>query len=175
MPLELLRARLRHEDEATPAMLLGRAFHAVIESEGLENVDELEREGITMRFALDETVRVPPTVELKTEMMFESCGVNLVGRVDALDGLGLADHKCTGSRNVGERIGDWADKFQWKAYVVMFEAEWFDYWLWEVSQLKYCWKFKSLTKLRLWRYPGIEDEVRIAVEQYADFYRRFMQ
>ena len=42
------------------------------------------------------------------------------------------------------------------------------------GRLKHHWKFYELSKLKLYRYPGLEEDVRVAVQEYAEFYKRYV-
>lgn len=131
--LDELIARLRGQEEPSPQMLAGRAFHRLFENaQGGGEIGKACIDGWRFEFALDKEIAVPDIRELKGEMVIPTKAgpVTLVGKVDALHGATVIDYKLT-ERFDAER---YADSYQWRAYLLMFGARRFDY---EVFQCRY--------------------------------------
>lgn len=122
--LDVLLRRLRREEPPTEAMKAGRAFHSVMEH-ATEDLTTAERDGYKFRFCLNSEIALPPIKELKGEMeVTTSVGpVTLVGVVDGMQGRIVTDYKLT-SYFDAER---YMNSFQWKAYLMMFKANKFNY------------------------------------------------
>jgi len=164
-PLSELLKRLRREEEPSEAMLAGTAFHTVLENIGECELNMIDQDGFTFEFVLDAEIALPDIRELKIEQQIN--GVNLVGKVDAIEGFKVHDHKLTG-RFDPER---YANAMQWKAYLYLFGASVFQYNVFEHRQDRKTGVYRVVDfhKLTLYRYDGLDDDVRSAVNEYRDF------
>lgn len=164
--LDVLLAKLRHEEPATPQMEAGAAF-----AELMENAAEgvmIERTVMPWVFdftQLDDLIALPPIRELKAEVPFvtQSGNVTLVGKVDCLHGKHVHDQKLT-ERWDAER---YIDSMQWRAYLVMFEANTFTY---DVFQCRYNGNRVTVTEyhpVTFYAYPSMKADVQRAVDELA--------
>lgn len=166
--LEKLLRQLRREEPPTEAMLAGKAFHHVLEHADLGDISVAEHDGFRFRFDLNAAIVLPRVRELKGDMQVStSVGpVVLVGVVDGLD-VSVRDYKLT-ARFDAER---YAASYQWRCYLVMFDAYRFDY---EVFVAKH--DENSIDRviyehhrLTFFSYLGIRDDVMREVDEFARF------
>jgi len=164
--LDELIARLRGQEEPSPQMLAGRAFHRLFEDAQGGEIGKACIDGWRFEFALDKEIAVPDIRELKGEMVIPTKAgpVTLVGKVDALHGTTVIDYKLT-ERFDAER---YADSYQWRAYLLMFGATRFDY---EVFQCCYgddCIVIYDHHPLSFYAYPGMREDVLTLVSSLAE-------
>lgn len=176
MPLADLLRRLRREDPPSPQMAVGTAFHAFLEHAGECEVDTVEQDGFIFDFSnLDAEIALPEIRELKVEREIVD-GVTVVGKVDAAEGKRVEDHK-TSNRFDPER---YQDSIQWKAYLTLLEANEFIYNVFVIyaptkAMPDNLYRVMEFHRLPLYRYPGMDEDVRRAVTEYRDFARRYLE
>jgi hypothetical protein len=183
MTLEECLARLRHTTPATPAMMAGRALHSILENASYDETEAItvKSDGFQFNFACDVDLSVPVVRELKGEVEIETPSglVTLVGVVDAMD-TAIYDYKLTG-RFDAERF---ADSYQWRCYLHMFGANRFVYRVF-VGQENSAgigfdgepfsdWTIREYHELPVYRYPGMEEDVKREVSEFAAFSRRYL-
>lgn len=171
--LEKLLRQLRREEPPTDAMRAGTAFHAALELAQEGEVEDLEAQGYSFEIAADVAIELPDIREVKAvrEYRVGDCDVQLVGKVDALAGRYVYDHKLTG-RFDPERF---LSGFQWRAYLEIFEANHF---VWNVFEAPLRAGDQSNTRritafhrLGADRYPGLPDDVVREIEGFVAFAR----
>ena len=125
MELETLLSRLRRSEEKSPEMLRGIAFHEVLENLGPCEIDVIEHGGFRFRFDMEGELSLPKIRELKAEKEYQVNGetVVLVGKVDAMKGFEVHDHKLTKTIDAE----NYTDSLQWRCYLDMFGAKKFIY------------------------------------------------
>lgn len=164
MPIEELLKRLRREQGPTEAMAAGTALHSILEDADECELTMIERDGFTFSFNIDDEVELPDIRELKAEAKLGD--VTLVGKVDAIEGLTVYDHKLT-DRYDPERF---MDAMQWRCYLSIFGCDKFVYNVFEGRQDRNgIYQINSFHKLPLYRYPSMEDDVRKAVADFRSF------
>lgn len=166
---ELLR-RLAHVDPPGPSMLAGRALAKWFEAGHEGEHESATVDGWFFDFDLDGEIALPRWRELPVTKDFPtpSGPVTLSGRVDGFDGFTVRDQKLT-ERWEAEK---YTDSMQWRAYLLMLGASRFMY---DVFQAKFEDQTVHLVEyhpLALWRYPGIERDVAVAVEELAEVFAR---
>lgn len=173
MDLDALLRRLRKEDPPSQAMLAGRALHKVLEHISEGELACAEAEGFRFTFQAECTISCLPVRELKGEIQIATpCGpVTLVGVVDGMDGA-VYDHKLT-SRFDAER---YADSYQWRCYLLMFNARRFVYNVFEGREgdSPNEWTIHGFHRFPLYAYEGMRDDVRREVAELAEFVARYV-
>lgn len=165
----LLR-QLRRQEPPTEAMMAGTALHAI-----LETAEECDLKGATdgefsFSFDLDEDLDLPPIREMKAtaEHKIDGCIITLVGKVDAVHGRRVVDHKLTSHFDADRYLGS----YQWRIYLDIFGADEF---IWNVFEAREGaprnYLIHHLHRLRVHRYPGMGDDVRRELAAYLDFAR----
>lgn len=168
MDAEALLRRLRKEEPPTKAMLAGRALHSALENAGEGEMDFAEADGFKFRFMADCQIPLLPVRELKGEMLIQTpVGfVTLVGVIDGLDGA-VYDWKLT-ERFDAER---YADSYQWRSYLTMFNARQFVYGVFEGKEDEAMgeWVIWGFQHFPLFAYEGMDQDVRREVSELAWF------
>lgn len=171
MDVEALLRRLRREEPPTQAMLAGRALHSALEHSRECAVESLESEGFTFRFIGDFDIPLLAVRELKGDVMIDTpCGpVTLVGVIDGHDGA-IHDWKLT-ERFDAER---YADSYQWRCYLTMFNAHKFVYGVFEGKEGDHPneWTIWGYQSFPLYAYDGMRDDVVREVSELAEFIAR---
>jgi len=155
--------------EPSPAMQAGSAFHGALEL--LTNsASLLVHDGYKFNIQCDAEISLPSQRELKIERGIIP-GIVLVGKVDALDGNRIVDYKLT-ERLDAER---YVDSMQWRAYLMLFETNEFEYSIFEGSpdrgrELDYT--IRAHHSLKFYSYPGMDSDVRKCAGELATFIER---
>lgn len=176
MPLEDLLRRLRREEPPSDKMRAGTAFHAVLENaaHGGE-LDAVEHDGFWFRFELDAEIALPDVKELlgRKEYLIDGYPVTLSGKVDAIHGLTVYDHKLTGRWDAES----YADAFQWRAYLSMFGGQHFTYnvFVGREEARTGDWVIREYHPITFHRYDGLEEDVRRDLRIFVDFAREYLQ
>jgi hypothetical protein len=170
MELSDLLARLRRETPPTREMQAGTALHKFLDlSENGGDIEQIDVDGFRFRFELDGEIALPQIRELKALKEYDINGqaVTLVGKVDALNGLTVYDHKLSASFDA-ER---YTDALQWRAYLVIFGAKQFTYNVFVGGEEAKTgeWKIREFHQVSFYTYPGIERDILKAVTEYVQF------
>lgn len=162
MTTEKLIEQLSGRGEATDKMRAGSAFHAQLESlQDHEYLDSFSRDGFDFDIQLNGELFLPQILEVKTEMKFrfDDLEVTLVGKADAIYGKKIWDHKLSEQFDAEK----YADSLQWRAYLLMFDADSFTYNVFTWKDKKGVIAVNELHQFTVYRYEGIEKDVRDAV------------
>lgn len=170
-----LLAQLRRESPPTEAMMAGTALHTALENAPDGEFEKLEAEGYTFAFAADGEVDIPSVREMKDTREYEidGCAVTLVGKVDAIHGRRVDDHKFT-SRFDPERF---LNSYQWRIYLEVFSADEFRWNVFEGRQdrddpKRYA--INAIHPLTMHRYPGMAADVERELREFVGFARGFL-
>lgn len=166
-----LLAQLRRETPPTEAMAAGTAFHAALETAdpGAEFA-QMEAHGFTFDLALDGEIDLPAIREMKEtrDILIGSCLVTLVGKVDAIHGHTVYDHKLT-SRYDPERF---LNSMQWRVYLDVFGANTF---VWNIFEARETGPkhrtIHALHRLTMHRYPGMDRDIAHELSLFIDLAR----
>lgn len=170
-----LLAQLRRETPPSAAMMAGTALHAILENMEAGSYDEAAIDGYSFRFEIDGEIDLPAIREMKAtrEYVLDGAIVTLVGKVDAVSGKQIDDHKFTG-RYDPERF---LNSYQWRIYLEVFGADRFR---WNVLEGRESpegskrYRISALHPLTAHRYPGMGEDVRREVGLFLDFARRHL-
>ena len=173
--LDALLAQLRRQTEPTEAMKVGTALHAALETCAPGDHNELTANGYTFVFAVDGEVDLPDIREAKAtrDYTIDGCVVTLVGKVDAIHGRRVDDHKFT-SRYDAERF---MASYQWRVYLDVFDADEFRWNVFEGRvaldnpQRYVIWAIHPLT---IHRYPGMRADIERELRRFVEFARQHL-
>ena len=171
--LSVFLARMRRQEPPTEAMLAGTALHKALETAGEGEVKGFEADGFTFSFETDAEVDLPAIREMKAtkEYRIDDVTVTLVGKVDALHGKRIDDHKFT-SRYDAERF---LDSYQWRIYLDIFDADEFR---WNVFEGRESaprnYLITAVHPLTMRRYPGMREDIERELAEFVDFARKFL-
>lgn len=170
--VEQLLAELRGQVEPSHQMQASRAFHQVLEHiKPGEELSQLRHpDGWIFDIDFDGELYIPPIRELKAERIWQtpSGPVTLVGKVDNLSGLTVADYKLS-ERFEAER---YLDSYQWRAYLAMFSAQRFVYHVFQCAygtQNPYHVEIYELHHLPFDRYPEMLLDLDEVIDELAAF------
>lgn len=176
MTLEQLLARLRREEPPNRAMLMGTAWHSVLEEPPEDELVAVERDGFNFLIECDAAVDHPQLREIKAEKVYRVNGVDvtLVGKVDGIDGNLVTDHKLTAKPNVE----NYANSYQWRAYLDIYDADIFDYVVYHAKDLGEDKGnqiiIKDVDTFRSYRYPGMRDDLIVGIREFVEFAREHL-
>jgi len=170
-----LLAQLRRETPPTQSMLAGTALHYALEHSKAGSFDKLEANGFTFDLNFDAELDLPDIREVKAtkDIKIDDCLVTLVGKVDAIHGRRVDDHKFT-SRYDAERF---LGSYQWRIYLDVFDADEFR---WNVFEGRPDTKdpqhyiINNMHPLKMHRYPGMPDDIKRALSAFVAFARAHM-
>lgn len=173
-------AQMRRKGEQTEAMKAGSAFHLALEHAKDGTHATLEAEGYTFELAPEVELAIPAIREIKATKLYRIDGadVTLVGKVDAISGRVIYDHKLTGRFDPERFLGG----YQWRAYLDIFGADAF---VWNVFEgravegdgpsdkqdapdpgIRY--RINQVHDLRAYRYPGLARDLLREIEGFVD-------
>lgn len=165
-----LLAQLRKETPPTDAMLAGTALHAALETAEPGDHKGFQHEGYTFSFETDAELDIPGIREMKATREYQvgDVLVTLVGKVDAIHGKRIDDHKMTAQYEAEKYLSS----HQWAIYLEVFGADEFRWNIFEAresSEKNYI--IRAVHKLTVHRYPGIGADVERWVTQFVEFAR----
>lgn len=171
MTAEDLQQRLLREAEPNEKMLMGTAFHAVLEDPPAE-INTIEKNGFTFRIDCDSEITIPPVREIRANnhYMINGIDVCLTGGCDGIDGRKVIDHKLTFNPNPDTYF----ESFQWRAYLDIFSADVFEYYLYHATEKKGEVVIKDISTLKMYRYPDMVHDLRQGIADLVEFIRENM-
>lgn len=155
----------------TEAMLVGSAFHKVLENAKYN--DELtlvEQDGFKFDLsALDCEIALPETKEFKLEKQTIINGeqVTFVGVVDAIQVNEIFDHKLTSKPDVENYI----DSMQWRCYLDWFDCDKFTYNLFQSYKPdnQDIYQIKSFLPVSFYRYDRMGRDIHNISSSFIEF------
>lgn len=171
--LDELLAQLRKQEPPTEAMLAGSALHKALEHADAGDHTRLQADGYTFHLNIEGELDLPQTREIKGERVYEvdGCRVTLVGKVDAIHGRRVDDHKFT-SRYDAERF---MSSYQWRIYLEVFDADEFRWNIFEGGEVEpMVYQVFGFHQLRMHRYPDMGEHVLKEVGEFVAFARMFL-
>jgi hypothetical protein len=167
-----LISQLRRESAPSDAMLAGTALHQALETATVGEFETLEANGYRFNMALTGEIDLPEIREMKEtkDYLIDGVRITLVGKVDAVHGKRVDDHKFT-ARYDAERF---MASLQWRVYLEVFGADEFRWNIFEGRRLNdhpECrdYVIHTLHQLRMHRYPGIDKDVTAALSGFLAF------
>jgi hypothetical protein len=170
--LDALIAQLRRQTPPTEAMMAGAALHAALEVAQPGEYRVLQANGFAFEMP-DAEIDLPAFREIKAtrDYFLGDVCVTLVGKVDAVHGRRVDDHKFT-SRFDPDRF---LNSYQWRVYLEIFEADEFRWNVFEGTESQPRHYFiRHVHPLRMYRYPGMIDDVEREVGKFIDFAREHL-
>lgn len=176
-----LLAQLRGETQQTEAMRKGSAFHKALETATEGKAEYLEADGYRFFVEPHIDLTLPALRELKLEQVFSvtsGTSIELVGKVDAIYGNTVEDHKTTGKS--GSELADWMESqmggFQWRHYLNMANADTFKWNCFVLSDTfaqpidaggMIVYSVKDFQPFSQHRYPGIEQDCTEKMREFV--------
>lgn len=155
--------------ESTKSQERGTAFHKALETLAEGEYQTVEAMGYTFAFTCDAELALPRTREIRRSKDYG--GIIITGQCDGIEGRTIIDHKSTTQGFDAEyHLDGWQHRF----YLDLFEADRFDWHVWEVKEMdepkSYCvYAHHPLTQ---YRYPELEADCRNLALEFGDFAAR---
>lgn len=170
MPIEELIGRLRKLTPPSPEMYAGIALHSALETATDGRFTHLEVNGLRFIFEIEGELQLPEFREVKAEkvQIVRGIPVTLVGKVDALHGRRVDDHKTT-SRLDFER---YFAGYQWRYYLDIFDADRFRWNVFEIredSKEPDTYIVHGFHQAEQARYPGMADDCAALLDEFVQF------
>jgi hypothetical protein len=174
-------------DESTDAQARGAAFHKALEMAVEGEHSTAQALGYTFAFTCNAEISLPRTREIRRSKDYG--GIIVSGQCDGLEGRRIIDHKTVSGGFDAEYH---LDGFQHKFYLDIFDADRFDWHVWEVGEIKSLTaKAVDITEydhfdgpakgafevyahhpLTQYRYPGMSEDCRLLAVEFRDFAAR---
>lgn len=163
-----LAAAIRGEVSPTPAMALGRAYHAVLERPQRSLTDECyERWGWRFDRTAVETMldKLGPGV-FEAKATRELAGVRLVAKADHLSGLHLSEIKTTlDSPNLDKYL----DSYQWRVMALLFQPQIITYHVAHLEPGGDGYTLRSIDSINMYPYTDLEWDCRELLAHFLDY------
>lgn len=156
--------------EETEQMRKGTAFHKALETitDGWEGY-EISAMGYRFVFTVDVEISLPKTRELRRQKDYG--GLIVSGQADGLGGKSIIDHKTTAKFDAENYLDGWQHKF----YLDIFEADRFEWFAWEMSEIEPgAYEVFGFHRLTQYRYPELEQDCRRLAMDFKDFAARYL-
>lgn len=170
--LEAFMSQLRRQNVATKEMLRGRAFAKAMENMEMGDSSTIHADGHLFAFSCD--VELPHTTRREEWGSKDYDDVTVRARCDRHIGNCIVDDKTTGQFDAEK----YQDKFQWRYYLDIFEADRFDWHIWEVKEMDSpepgvtAWCVHAHHLLTQYRYAELEADCRDLALDFRDFATR---
>lgn len=168
--LAALIRQLRHLMPSTELMEAGTALHKALELAEPGDHKGFTADGFTFSIQTDAELDLPPIREMKAtrEYLIDDVRVTLVGKVDALHGRRIDDHKFTAKYDPERYLAS----YQWRIYLEVFGADEFNWNIFEaLESAPKNYLIRNVHKLTQRRYPGIADDVERELRNFIVFAR----
>lgn len=171
MSVDEMRARLLRQSEPNRQMLAGTAFHSVLENPP-DALDVVERNGFKFRFDCDAEIVLPQSREIRSNKEYDIDGiiVTLTGKYDGASLPEITDHKLTFKPNPEIYL----NAYQWKAYLSIFNADVFKYYIYSASDSGDEIVIKDVSTLKMYRYPEMEQDLTHGIRQLTNFIKEYV-
>lgn len=164
--LPALLARLRGgPDVVTEAMLRGRAFAKCLQAAAIGAFDTLSADGYTFAFTGNFTIESWPRREESKEKNYDDLIVP--ARCDRVLGKIIVDDKTTEHFDAERYL----DKYQWRFYLDIWNADKFQWYIWELKKMDepktYC--VHTLHPLTAYRYARMGEDCHDLAREFKKF------
>lgn len=157
------------KSESNEAMSRGTAFHKALETALEGEYTTVEAMGYTFAFTCEVELYLPKTREVRRSKDYG--GIIVSGQCDGIEGKRIIDHKTVSQFDAEYHLDGWQHRF----YLDIFEADRFDWHIWEVGAMKddpRCYEVYGHHLLTQYRYPAIEEDCRNLAIEFRDFAAR---
>jgi hypothetical protein len=178
---EDLVAQLNGVNEPSARMKAGTAWHAALEDRAAcatclsYGVGMMEVQGYL--FSTPDVAEAQNAVgagshEVPGSLLLSIDGVDveITGTADHVEGIVVTDHKTVFDT---PDPADYEDSLQWRLYLLLFDCDVFRYMLWHFKEPADdgVMELKSLTTVRFWKYPEMEQDVRRWASRFIEWCR----
>lgn len=166
-----LVARLRRESAPNDKMLIGTAFHKMLENPP-DELNEVTQDGFTFRIDCDAEIILPQVREIRATKEYHIGGldVTLTGGCDGITGTKVYDHKLT----FRPEPENYFQSYQWRAYLDIYNADSFTYYLYHAIEDGDKISIKEVSQLDMYRYPGMVEDLEDGILEMVEFAREHL-
>lgn len=182
------------KSESNEAMSRGTAFHKALETALEGEYTTVEAMGYTFAFTCTAEIALPKTREQRRSKDYG--GIIVSGQCDGIEGKRIIDHKTVQQFDAEYHLDGWQHRF----YLDIFEADRFDWHIWEVAKIEdastdqmpsepgyvtagdrrmseemsqgSAYEVYAHHLLTQYRYPAIEEDCRNLAIEFRDFAAR---
>lgn len=171
MTVEDMRKRLTHTEPPNEKMAIGTAWHSILEDPP-DSISEIEKNGITFRIECEYGVILPQVREIRAEAVYHigHDEITLSGGCDGISGNIITDHKLT----FRENLDTYFESYQWRAYLDIFNADIFQYYLYSAKQSKDAVVITDMSEIKMYRYPELKDDVIKGIRDLLIFVNEYI-
>lgn len=167
MTAEELRDRILRKSPPNDRMMMGTAWHSILENPPSYDIKEVEKDGYTFTVDCDATILMPQIVEIRAHKTYHIGGydVTLTGKVDGITGNMINDHKLTFRHDVE----NYFDSYQWRAYLDIFNADYFTYYIYAAKEKDKHVTITDISSFTVYRYPGMVVDLENGINNMVQF------
>jgi hypothetical protein len=171
MTIDQMRARLLKTDPPNDSMLMGSAWHKVLENPQRE-IDSIEQDGFKFKVVCDCQIILPQIREIRAEKVYRigQDNITLSGGCDGISGNKITDHKLT----FHENLDTYFDSYQWRAYLDIFNADIFEYWIYQAKEDDGVILIRDISSIKMYRYPEMRSDVEHGIQDLLDFVKEYV-
>lgn len=171
MPKEELIGRLLRTEPPNEQMLMGTAWHSVLENPP-ETINSIKRGGFEFIVECDAEIVLPQIREIRSEKTYfiDGVKVTLTGKVDGITGNMVDDHKLTFNPNPENYL----NAYQWKAYLDIYNADIFEYIIYHGFADEKTITIRDVSTMRLYRYPKMKKDLEFGISELLGFVKSYV-
>lgn len=171
MTLDEMRSRLLRTGEANEKMAMGTAWHSILENPP-DELSTIEKDGYKFIIECDAEITLPQTREIRATKKYLIDGEEIIlsGGCDGITGVKITDHKLT----FRENLETYFDSYQWRAYLDIFNASVFEYWLYSATQKGNEIIINNISSIKMYRYPEMVKDLEEGIYNLVQFIKRYV-
>ena len=171
MSVDDMRSRILRTGEANEKMAMGTAWHKILEDPPDELIT-VEMDGYTFNIKCDAEIQLPQTREIRSTKKYLIDGeeVILTGGCDGISGIKITDHKLT----FRENTETYFDSYQWRAYLDIYNASIFEYWLYSATQKSNEITINNISSIKMFRYPEMIKDLEDGIRNLLNFVKEYV-
>lgn len=161
-----MRERLLRTGAPNAKMEIGTTWHSILE-DAPDYIDIVEKNGIKFNIHADSQIIMPQIKEIRVNKVYMVDGdeIELSGKCDGITGNLITDHKLT----FHEDVETYFDSYQWRAYLDIFNADVFQYYIYSAKEDKDCIAINNVSTLKMYRYPEMYDDIVKGIRDLVRF------
>jgi len=174
MTVDDMIKRLKREGETNIKMLIGTAFHSILENPPSDDISIAENDGFVFNINCDAEIILPQIREIRASKTYNVNGIEcfVTGGVDGISGNVVYDHKLSFNPNPEYYF----DSYQWRAYLDIYNADIFTYYIYHAKEIKDLKEIDivDISKLSMYRYPEMENNLIEKFGELVDFIKNYV-
>ena len=165
MTKEELIGRLLRTEPANEKMLMGTAWHSVLENPP-DELTTIEKDGFTFQVECNAEIILPQVREVRANKTYfvDGVEVTLTGKVDGITGNEIDDHKLTFNSNPE----NYMESYQWRAYLDIFNADVFKYIVYSAYDNGVI-TIRDIYPMKVYRYPQMIADLESGIRDLLGF------